>query len=184
MNVDEIFMKLSEHAIRGVMFHENMTDYFDFLNLHGYKRMSEYHACCEMKGMRKLHTYYLNHYNKLIKESKFEGGGVIPEKWYQHTRQDVDMNTKRSAVKEGFTKWRDWEKETKKLYSDMYKELTELGEIASAMKVAEYVEDVDKELKWVERKLIELQSTDYSIQFIIDEQQFYHEFYKKKMSEK
>lgn len=94
------------------------------------------------------------------------------------------MNTKRNAVKEGFTKWRDWERETKRLYSEWYKELSDLGEIASAMKVAEYVEDVDKELKWVERKLIELQSTDYSIQFIIDEQQFYHEFYKKKMAEK
>lgn len=53
-----------------------------------------------------------------------------------------------------------------------------------SMKIAEYIEDVDKELKWVERKLIELQSTDYSIQFIIDEQQYYHEFYKKKMAEK
>lgn len=52
------------------------------------------------------------------------------------------------------------------------------------MKLSICIEDVDKELKWVERKLLELQSSDYAMDFILDEQQYYHEFYKKKMAEK
>ena len=184
MTVEEIFKELSERAIKGVMFHDNMTDYYDFLNLHGYKKMSEYHARSEMKGLRSLHTYYLNHYNKLVLDSQFDSLDVIPKSWYDHTRLDVDINTKRQAVKESFAKWVEWERGTKALYSQMYKELCDLGEVASAMKIAEFVKDVDHELKWVERKQIELQSADYAMDFIIDEQQYYFEFYKKKENEK
>lgn len=183
MEVNEIFQGLVDHALTGVMLHSQMAQYFDFLNLHGYKKMSMYHAKAELCNLDKIKAYYLNHYNKLIKEH-FNDPGAIPEGWYEHVRQDVDINTKRQAVRDGFTKWKDWEKDTKKYYSDMYKELCDIGEVAAAMKLSCCVEDVDKELKWVERKLLELQAADFGMDFIIDEQSFYHEFYKKKMAEK
>ena len=183
MELKEIYQGLVNHALTGVMMHTELAQYFDFLNLHGYKKMSTYHAKMEMANLNKMKAYYLNHYNRLIKE-QYEDPNVIPEGWFEHVRQDVDINTKRQAVRDGFTKWRDWERDTKKYYSDMYKELCEIGEVASAMKISECVECVDKELKWVERKLLELQAADYSMEFIMDEQQFYHQFYKKKMSEK
>lgn len=183
MESHEIFQGLIDHSLKGVMLHSQLAQYFDFLNLHGYKKMSTYHAKMELCSLNKMKAYYLNHYNRLIKEH-YEDPNAIPEGWYEHVRQDVDINTKRQAVKDGFTKWRDWEKDTKKYYSDMYKELNEIGEIASAMKLSICIEDVDKELKWVERKLLELQSSDYAMDFILDEQQYYHEFYKKKMAEK
>lgn len=183
MTVEEIFKDISKHQLIGVMFHDQMTDYFDFLNLHGYKKMSEYHAQEEMKSFRKIHSYFLNHYNRLIKESEFNNPNVIPDSWYEHKRQDVDINKKRQAVRDAFAKWAKWEQETKTFYSQKYKELCELNEIAASQKVLCLVEDVDNELKWVERKQIELQSTDYAIDFIIDEQTYYFEFYKKKMCE-
>lgn len=181
MTVDEIFRDISKHQLTGVMFHDQMTDYFDFLNLHGYKKMQEYHAQEEMKGFRKIHTYFLNHFNKLVRDSSFENPKAIPEGWYEHKRQDVDVNTKRNAVKDAFNKWAKWESDTKKFYSEMYKALCDLNEIAAAQKVLCLVEDVDDELKWVERKQIELKSTDYAVDFIIDEQTYYFEFYKQKM---
>ena len=162
------------------MLHDYMVDYFNFLNLHGYKRMSEYHAKHEMQNFRKIHRYYLDHYNKLIPDIRFENTEIIPEKWYEHYRTDVDTNTKRQAVKDAFIKWKNWEKETKKLYEQMYVELFNLGEIASARKIAKLVKGVDNELKWVCRKYIDLESADYSIDYILNEQKFYHDFYKCK----
>lgn len=183
MTVDEVFQEVSKHQLIGVMFHAQMTDYFDFLNLHGYKKMSEYHAVEEMKSYKDIHSYVLNHYNKLIRDSAFENPNVIPEGWYEHVRQDVDINTKRQSVKDAFIKWAEWEKGTKAFYSEMYKELCNQNEVAAAQRILNLVEDVDTELKWVERKLIELSSTDYSMEFIIDEQTYYFEFYKNKMHE-
>lgn len=180
MTAEEIYQGLSERKLKGVMVHEYYTDYFNFLNLHGYKRMQEYHAKHEMKGFRKLHRYYIDHYNKLIPDTTFENEEYIPSSWYQYSRQDVDTNTKRNAVKEAFDKWEVWESETKKYYQQMYKELLEIGEVASAKKVCDMIQDVSEELKWVQRKRIDLMSADYSIDYILGEQKFYHDFYKKK----
>lgn len=180
MTVEEIFKGLSERKLRGIMTHEYYTDYFNFLNLHGYKRMQEYHAKHEMKGFRKLHRYYIDHYNKLVPDTKFENEEYIPASWYQYTRQDVDTNSKRNAVKTAFDKWEAWEAETKKYYEQMYKELFDIGEIASAETVAKMIEDVDDELKWVQRKRLDLMSADYDIDYILDEQSYYHDFYKGK----
>lgn len=92
----------------------------------------------------------------------------------------MDINTKRNAVKLAFEKWETWEKDTKKYYEQMYKELLDLDEIASARKVGEIIEDVTDELKWVQRKKLDLMSADYGIGYILGEQQHYHDFYKEK----
>ena len=181
MTVEEIFRDLSTHGIKGVMLHEQMADYYDFLNLHGYKRCHEYHMFCEMKALRKLHRYFINHFNRLIEEDAFENPDAIPSSWYRYKRQDVDANTKRSAVKSGIEKWVSWEEETKDLYQKMYKELMDIGEVAAAKKVACMVHDVDCELKWAQRKHIDLVTADYSISYIMGEQNYLHDWYVDKM---
>ena len=184
MTVEDIFKQLSSHMIKGVMIHEQLSDYYDFLNLHGYKRCHEYHAKCEMKHMRKLHRYFINHYNRLIGEDPIENPDVIPNSWYRYTRQEVDANTKRNAVKSGIERWVAWEQETKTLYEQMYKELLELGEVSTAKRVSCEICAVDKELKWAQRKHIDLVTVDYSISYILGEQNHLHDWYKEKMHDK
>ena len=181
MTVEEIFKELSKHMIYGIMFHSQQADYYDFLNLHGYKRMSEYHLFCEMKSMRELHRYYLNHFNKLIEEDEIDNPNVIPTNWYRYARQDVDVNTKRNAVKTGMESWVSWEEKTKDTMEAMYKELFDLGEIAAAEKISHFIYDVDKELKQAQRRHLTLNVVDYSMDFIEFEQDNLHDKYKDKM---
>lgn len=183
MTVPEIFKEISAHMIYGIMFHAQQADMYDFLNLRGYKRMSEYHLFCEMKYMRKLHRYYLNHFNKLIEEAEVENPNVIPMSWYGYSRQDVDTNTKRTSVRTGIESWVDWEINTKEMYQDMYKELMEAGEVAAAKMISCFVHDVDKELKSAQRQHINLKGVDYSISYILSEQDRIHDCYKAKMKE-
>lgn len=180
MTVEEIYKKVSAHIIKGVMVHEQLSNYYDFLNLHGYKRCHEYHAKCEMRSLRKLHRYFINHFNRLIEDEQIADPNVIPASWYRYTRQEVDVNTKRSAVKTGIERWVDWEQETKELYQQMYKELMEIGEVAAANKMSCLVHDVDCELKWAQRKHIELMTADYNMAYILGEQNRLHDHYKKK----
>lgn len=183
MKIEEIYSELSSHMIKGIMFHEQMADYYDFLNLHGYKRCHEYHMFDEMCGMRKLHRYFINHYNMLIPENKVGDPDAIPKTWYQHMRNDVDISTKRNAVRTGIEKWVKWETETKDLYQRMYKELMDLGEVAAANKLACWVVDVDKELKYATRKYIMLMSVDFSLDYICMEQDDLHSKYKQKIND-
>ena len=181
MTVEEIYSKIANHMIKGMMTHEQLANYYDFLGLEGYKRCHEYHYIKETCEYRSLCRYFINHHNKLIPYSDVENPNIIPSAWYSHIRDDVDTTTKRNAVKSGLTVWVNWEKETKKLYEDMYNELIKIGEVASAFKVKELICNVDCELKKAERYHLNKKATDYDILLIIEEQHKKHEKYRKKM---
>ena len=117
----------------------------------------------------------------LIPETRFENKNIIPESWYSHERGDVDSATKKNAVKSGLTKWVEWERETKDLYEQLYKEAMELGEVTSACKIKELVKDVDCELKKAERYWLNKEAIGYDITAIIEEQKSKHDKYKKKL---
>ena len=181
MAIDEIFTELSGHMIKGLMIHDQMSDFYDYLSLRGYKRCHEWHYMKEMSGYRRLHRYVINHYGKLIEEKRIDDPEVIPSSWYRYSRNEVDANTKRNAVRTGIEKWVSWEKETKALYQKAYRELMDMKEEAMAIFLQDYIEDVDCELKWAERKAIELADVDYSLAFILGEQKRLHDKYKRKM---
>lgn len=181
MEIEEIFTKLSSHMLKGVMTHEELANYYDFLGLEGYKHCHEYHFMNELCSYRSLCKYYINHYSKLIPQVEVDQPQVIPDSWYFHTREDVDSSTKRSAVKNGLSAWIDWERDTKKLYQQMYKELLDLKEVASAHKVLCLVKDVDCELKYAEHYLLNKLATDFDMVDIVEEQSEDHKKYKEKL---
>lgn len=183
MTVDEIFSKIVEHQIEGLMLHEQLANFYDFLNLHGYKRCHEYHYLEECCIMRTTQRYYLNHFNKLIKVSDVKDPEIIPTSWYNYNRWDVDSGTRKNALKSGITAWVDWEKSTKKLYQEMYKELCDIDEIAAACKIKSLVMDVDCELKYAEREAIKLKSIDYDLNSVYLCQDEMHKKYKEKTKE-
>lgn len=180
---EQIFEKIIQHMIKGLMVHEQMADYYDFLNLQGYKRCHEYHCITEACNYRKTCRFYINYYNKLVPEMPVENPRVIPNTWYNYTRQEVDTSTKRSAVKKGIETWCDWEKETKELYEKCYKELTETGDIKAAKFVEGLICDVSYELKKVYRYHLNLKAVDYDIVYIVESQKSKHKKYKKKTEE-
>lgn len=181
MTKEEIIGKLSSYMLKGIMIHEQLSDYYDFLSLHGYKRCHEYHMYKEMKMYRKLHRYFIDTYNMLIEEDAFENPDIIPNTWYRYKRQEVDANTKRSAVKTGIERWVSWEQETKAMFETMYEELMAINEVSAAQMLGKLLCDVDKELKWAERKHIDLVMVDYNISYILGEQERLHDWYKERM---
>jgi hypothetical protein len=162
------------------MTHEELANYFDFLDLHGYKRMHEYHYLEESASMRTVCRYFINHYSMLIPKGEVDKPDIIPTAWYTHVRTDVDASTRKKAVMTAFDKWKAWETETKRLYEDMYVEACDIKEIAAALKIKQLICDVDQELKYVERKCVELKAVDYNAEYIYQEQDYLHKEYEEK----
>lgn len=181
MTVDEIFKNLATHMVKGFMTHEELANYYDFLALKGFKQCHEYHYLEEFKGYRKLYHYYTEHFNKILKTDPVDQINIIPSSWYNHTRYDVDINLKRESVKSGYEIWIKWEKETKHLYEQMYKELININQVAAAKFLGKYVCDVTKELKNAENGYLKHIALDFKIQPIIDEQSKLYHKYKKKI---
>ena len=180
MELKEIYSGIVSHMIKGMMVHAQMADYYDFLGLQGYKRCHEYHFLKETCAYRGVSRYFINHHDMLIPDERIENPNVIPESWFNHKREDVDSSTKKNAIKAGLTKWVEWERDTKAFYQQMYQELINLGEIASACKVKELIVDVDCELKKAERYWLNKEAMSYDMPTIISEQKKKHDKYKKK----
>ena len=181
--MEEIFKKLSAHFIKGMMVHDQLANYYDFLGLRGYKRCHEYQFYCDTIAYRKINRYYINHHSVLIPEMKVDDPEIIPDGWYRYKREEVDAQTKRNAIETGMNKWIEWERETKELLEDSIKELYTAGNVADSMFLKEILTHVSRELKYAERKSIELNTMNYSIKEIVQEQGYLHDKYKKKTEE-
>lgn len=162
MTASEILSKIATHQIKGIMFHAQMADYFDFLNLRGFKRLHEYQYMSESAEYRKTCRFCINHCYKLCKIAQTEDPHIIPDRWYSARRSEVDTNTKRRAVVEAFEQYVLWEQNTLQLYEQCYSEL------------------VADELKYASRLRLELANTDGDIVHVYELQDALHEVYKQK----
>ena len=183
MTVEEIYSKIACHMVKGMMIHSRLADYYHFLNLPGYACCHDYHFLEESKSYRKLSKWYMKNHNKLIEEKEIEIPTVIPDNWYNHTKQDIDAITVKNGVKAGLEMWVDWETETKKLYEDMYVELLDISEISDTIMVKELISDVTCELAKAEKYKLNKEFIDYDMSTIISEQSHKKEKYKHKISE-
>lgn len=181
MTVEEIFNQTVEHMLQGIMIHDELANYYDFLGLQGYKKCHEYHGMIETHSYRHIMHYYISRYNKFLPEPKVNPAGIIPSSWNGYTRQEVDSKTKQSAVKAGLEKWMNWEKSTKKFFEKMYKELMNIDEVAAAFEFQKLICDVDCELKKVEQYHLHKQAIGYDISSIVAEQKKKHKRYKEKL---
>ena len=179
----EIFNTISNRQIKALMFHNEMADYFDFLGLNGFKRMHEYQYLKESAELRGTHRYILNHLNKLVPDDRIESVSVIPSNWYNFKRSDVDVSTRKNAVKEALQKYYDWEQETLTIFENAFVEMSKLGKIAYTNKIMDLICDVDKELKCVCRMWLKYKAVDFDMVLIEEEQNELHEKYKNKTKE-
>ena len=156
MVAEEVFSRLKAHALEGMVFHDEMVRYYGFLNLDEWKYEHKHHYEDETRGYHELCDYYINHYNMLIPHTPMNRPDVIPDSWYRYARQDVDTGTRRNAIEVGARKWVEWERQTKQVYQEAWKELIDIGEVAAAHFIAKYVCAVDDELKCAKKKYMTL----------------------------
>lgn len=183
MTVEEVFKSIAERQLQGLMMHEDLANYYDFLNLHGYKKCQEYHFQQEICAYRKLESYYINHCGKILHAAPAKID-VIPQSIYSATREQVDPQSKAAAVKQSLSFWVKWQKRSRQVYTKAYQDLMSLGDAAAAFFIKQYICDVDEEIKNAERHLIHLKSVAFDLTVINQDQKELHKKYKSKLKEK
>lgn len=184
MTVEEIFANLSSHMAKGLIIHDQLSNAYNFLNLCGYKKCHEYHYYEENRNYHCLRDFYLDTYHKMIPEDKVaQSVEIFPANWYKYKKEDVDTNTKRTAIRDLTKYWINWEEETVSLLERLYKELYELGEVYAASKIKYFLKDTAEELAHARNKFINLETSSYDISDILTEQDSLCEKYSKKIKE-
>lgn len=179
----DIYSMLNTHMITALMLHDQMADLYDFLNLHGFKRLHEYQHIAESIERRKLKRYVLNHHNMLLMDENVENPKIIPMEWYDYNRFDVTPQVREQSIRKSFQRYREWESNTKEMYASACRAFFEKGRAADAEYVICLLKDVDTELKCLERLELELECCGYDITYILTIQSELHKKYKEKTKE-
>ena len=189
--LQQLYAELIHRMRQGVDMHEQLADYYGFLNLPGYQKCHEYQMLCELLTYRKAKDMYMKEYNQLVPPANMMNNltnmgnnnngmnsmnntknysNVIPQGWYAHTRYDVDASTKRNAVKDGFKQWIDYEKETKEFLMQMGQKLEQQNEREAARKLDYLIDHVEKEIESAEEKMMALENSGYDMNYILQQQ--------------
>lgn len=176
----KIFTEVSHLLIENIMRHEQFADVMDFLGLRGFKRMGEYHYIKENSELRGIHRYAINHFNKMIFDKEITTVKIIPSSWEGATRQQVDESVRKKYVKQFFTEWRDWELSAREKYQEWYKKLIEEGKIDAGCKILCLLKDNEKEIKCLERHIIEYEAVGWDMSYIMFKQDEIHDCYEDK----
>lgn len=147
MTTEEIFMRIDGRMTEALMLHQKMYIYFLFL---GEKGMAERHLdryIEESENLAELNRFYIESYDKMIPRNEIGAPAVIPESWYRYKRDDVEPETRQLSLINGVTKWKEWEEETKAMYSTMYGRLMENGDVEAADYVVALARDSAKEMR-------------------------------------
>lgn len=179
----EIFCDLKADKIKGIMYHEQLRNAFNLLNLGGFKRWQEFRLGKETKELIDTNRFFVEEYGMLIDDSIIDDPKAIPKSWFNIERNSIDTSTIRRAVKDLFEVWCKWEENVRKNLYNYFIELTEIDEIEAANFVNKMICDNDEELKYIKRIKMKLQNVDYDIVYITLIQDKMHDCYKEKMKE-
>lgn len=205
-DLQRLYSELINRMKQGVEMHEQLADYYGFLNLPGYQKCHEYQMLCELLTYRKAKDMYMREYNQLVQpatmmnnmnnmsnmtnnsnsgnnsnnQSNYTSNynanynnyaNIIPQNWYGHTRYEVDASTKRNAVRDGFKRWIDYEKETKQFLENMIQQLEQANVREVSRKLDYLIDHVEKEIEHAEEKMMALENSGYDMNYILQQQE-------------
>lgn len=184
MPFEEICKLIAQRLLQGCMNHEQFANYYDFLGLEGYSILHEYHFFEQMHGYRQFINYYINQHDKLIQDfspNSLSSFNIIPDNWFDYTRDDMDTNTRRNAVKSGLEKYIHWEKETKKFFQDMFSQATQQGFIGISIQIKKLIKSVESQIEHASKTYLEVKATEFDMPTIVAKQDYLIKKYTKKL---
>lgn len=152
------------------MIHDQLNQIFCYLGLDGYSDIHAEQYEDESRNYRTLSKYYISKYGRFLPLAKVGNPELISDSWLKMPAKDIRSTTRQQIIESCFSKWITWEEDTLGLYHKLYSELIGLGEVSSAAKLLDYIVDVDKELISARKIAEKLQTIDYDMVAIYDEQ--------------
>lgn len=171
----ELLQIVIKRKLLGVMIHDDMQNYFDFLDTHGFKREQEIRTFDEMAEFKGLCRYLINNHDKMP-DKDVESIDIAPLDIKKYTsRMSVPVDMKKQMLKKLFETWLEWEKETSELFEEITTLLAKTNHNVDAVKVRELLKGSRNEIKYVERRLIEYNNVEWDLHHIYCIQDEIHE---------
>jgi phenylalanyl-tRNA synthetase alpha subunit len=162
---NDIWHKIMEQNLEGVMFHLYSVDLFDLLDLKGFKKMHEYQVKEEAQELNNLKHKYIKLHNK-IPILKSENKYWLKEENKNFTHEEIS-----EMVKESMENYANWESEVLE-HLLKWKRLADDKQLVHSM-----VEGVMKEIKYIETIINVLEEHNYNYICICEMSDYLYKVY-------
>lgn len=170
MTAHEIFTQLSDRMVGAMMTHTQLTELFTFLDLMADVKRQKKQLHEETDGLLKLEKYFAQHYHMLITSENPPKVDILNVGMLKDENSKLSPDDRIYLIQYGMKEWIKWEKQSKIMYEDAYRNLIDISEVAAAEFVMQYVKDVDKELRNAEFLYRTRDAIDWDLATIYDKQ--------------
>lgn len=170
MTTHNVFTKLANRMVGAMMIHTQLTELFNFIDLKLDAKRQEKQLHEESSGLLKLEKYATQHHHILITSDNPPQVDILNLSMLKQPNDKLSPDNKIYLIQYAMKEWIEWERGSKIMYEDAYRNLVDMSEIATADFVLQYVRDVDKELRDAELLYRVRDAIDWDLATIYDKQ--------------
>lgn len=170
MTLKEIYTALANRMVGAIMIHSQLVQIFAFVDLLPDMRKQESQLQEETHGYSELNKYYIQHHHNILIADNPPQIDILNLGMLKKSSDELTTEDKMYLIKYGMKEWIEWERKSKVIYEDSYRELLDISEVASAEFVSRFVRDVDLELKEAEKIFRVREGIDWDLSAIYDKQ--------------
>ena len=170
MTVKEIYTALANRMVGAMMIHSQLVQIFAFVDLLPDMRKQESQLQEETHGYSELNKYFIQHHHNILIADNPPQIDILNNSLFNKFSDELTTEDKKYIIKYGMNEWIEWERKSKILYEDSYRNLVDISEVASAEFLMRYVRDVDIELKEAEKIFRVREGINWDLSTIYDKQ--------------
>ena len=160
MDCKEAMLSVIRRQTEGVMYHDEMVDYYTFLNLNVLKNVHKKQTKEELCNLQKIKCDFITTFGILPVYTATDPK-VIPAEWKTKTTKDVDEASLKVLIKSSLNDYLNWEEQTCDVYKSVAHILKENMHFPLYRKVCDLIEEVENEKQKVKNLITEAATCGY-----------------------
>jgi len=168
MKTFDLLMDVSDRMKQALDFHREQYDLMNFLSLSGYSAWHEFHLSEESSSKNKLKAFISTHTDYIVSDEPTKDVGLIKSLIGKKPRSEIGNRVE--IIKSAWEAYRKWEYDSCKMYSEIAKQLSDIGDMPAYLYVNRIVDDVHGELTEIKNYIVTLENHSYDMPQIQSEQ--------------
>jgi hypothetical protein len=153
-------LQIIQRQTEGLMYHDEMSDYYAFLGLGMLKKLHHKQTKEELCSLRKAKCDYISTFGMLPFYTATDPK-VIPSEWKNKTNVEVDEKSLKLLIQSSLLSYLTWEEETCDIYKASAKVFKENMNFPLYREACEMIEEVQEEICKINELLLDAALYDY-----------------------
>lgn len=161
MRALDVVAEMLGRMVEGTMFHLQMVQYFSYLGLRGFAELHRKRFLEENTCMVDLQRFAVETTGMIPGNGQVEARSYLPNEWMDKMRETESERTLDEYVRYAMEAWKEWEEQTRNLYSRCYYALDDMREGYLADEAMRHVRETGDEMLFAYNLICWMREVDY-----------------------